>query len=120
MTFGSRKSHFTPAAWSLLNNSFGCSCARIDNWQPRASVSLGVIIAKRSEVRAAPALDWPLVPARCNRKSRWPVGLIEFAQSASIPPASSTIDIHATHGAIEKIGGFLICQLSAEGPGFDS
>lgn len=31
MTFGSRKSHFTPAASSFRNSSFGCSWTRIDN-----------------------------------------------------------------------------------------
>src|SRR5438034_7862985 len=38
----------------------------------------------------------------------------------SIPPTSSKIDNDARSGAIEKIGGLLICQPSADGTGMNS
>ena len=46
--------------------------------------------------------------------------LIDFARSGSIPPASSKIASDARSGAIEKIGGLLICQPSADGTGMNS
>src|SRR6059058_4761813 len=37
-----------------------------------------------------------------------------------MPPASSKIDSEARNGAIEKMGGLLICQPSADGTGTNS
>ena len=48
------------------------------------------------------------------------MSLIDFARSGSIPPASSKIESDARSGAIEKIGGLLICQPSADATGTNS
>src|SRR6185503_14325007 len=45
---------------------------------------------------------------------------MDFARSGSIPPASSKTESDARNGAIEKIGGLLICQASADGTGTNS
>src|SRR4029077_5886262 len=45
---------------------------------------------------------------------------MDFARSGSIPPASSKIASEARNGAIEKIGGLLICQPSADATGLNS
>src|SRR5207253_248307 len=49
-----------------------------------------------------------------------PVSLTDLPRSRSIPPASSKIASDARSGAIEKIGGLLICQPSADGTGMKS
>src|SRR5437667_4595809 len=45
---------------------------------------------------------------------------MDFARSGSIPPASSKIASEARNGAMEKMGGLLICQPSADGTGMNS
>src|SRR4029450_11466101 len=45
---------------------------------------------------------------------------MDFALRASIPPASSKVARDARNGAIEKIGGLLICQPSADATGINS
>src|SRR5207253_9480584 len=45
---------------------------------------------------------------------------MDFARSGSIPPASSKIASEARNGAMEKMGGLLICQPSADGTGINS
>src|SRR4029077_6253777 len=45
---------------------------------------------------------------------------MDFARTASIPPASSKIVSEARNGAIAKIGGLLICQPSADGTATNS
>src|SRR5205809_2543152 len=45
---------------------------------------------------------------------------MDFARNDSIPPASSKIASDARNGAIEKIGGLLICQPSADATGINS
>src|SRR5439155_26670012 len=44
----------------------------------------------------------------------------DFARSGSIAPASSKVSSEARSGAMEKIGGLLICQPSADGTGMNS
>src|SRR5262249_10313303 len=45
---------------------------------------------------------------------------VDFFRRASVPPASSKIESDARSGAIEKIGGLLICQPSAQPTGTNS
>src|SRR5438093_4556696 len=59
-------------------------------------------------------------PISVRRNSREPVSLIDFGRSGAIPRASSKIASEARNGAIEKIGGLLICQPSADGTGTNS
>src|SRR5207247_11205897 len=50
----------------------------------------------------------------------YPVNLLDFARSGSILPASLKIATDGRNGAIEKIGGLLICQPSADRTGMNS
>src|SRR5213593_4718709 len=45
---------------------------------------------------------------------------MDFARTGSTPPASSKIAREARRGAIDKIGGLLICQPSADTTGTNS
>src|ERR1043166_8120098 len=80
----------------------------MDNWQPRAFGSPGVMMLNFFE------------PIFVRRNSRYPVSFVDFARRTSTPPALSKIASDACNGAIDKIGGLLICQPSADATGMKS